>query len=162
MEATTMTIAVVGIGNELAADDGAGIDAVRRLRTLVADGRVRCAESQRGGMEILDHIEGCEHAFVVDAACSGVRPPGSVARSVMRAPFPRVTPPSLHTLGVDGVLSLGSQAGIRMPREVVFYTVEGADVETFGAGRTGAVSQALPALVEQMAREIRSLLPANQ
>jgi len=155
-------ITVIGIGNELAADDGAGIEVIRRLKSFFPDPRVQYVESQQGGMEILDHIEGCEHAFLVDAACSGQCPPGSIARSVMRAPFPRTTPPSLHTLGVDGVLSLGSMAGMQLPDEVVFYTVEAADVETFGAGRTQAVTSAVPTVAAQLEEEILSLLHAKQ
>ena len=154
-----MNVAVLGIGNELAADDGVGIHIARSLRPLIPDTRVRCLENQRGGMDILEQLEGFDQAFVIDAACSGLNPPGTISRFAIRAPFAQISSTSLHTLSLDAVLSLGALAGIHVPEQVILYTIEAADIETFGAGCTERIRAAIPEVLYRLTREVLSMLP---
>lgn len=154
-----MNIAVLGIGNEFAADDGVGIHVVRQLRAHFRDPRVRCLESGRGGMDILDHLEGCDRAFIVDAALSELHPPGTIRRDVLRTASPPHYRHTLHTISVDAVLSFGSLTGIRLPEEVVLYTIEAADIETFGAACSEDVQASIPEVVCRLNEEIFSALP---
>lgn len=154
-----MDVAVLGIGNELAADDGVGIHVVRQLQALFAEPRLHCLESERGGMDILDRLEGFDRAFIIDAACSGRHAPGTIAKSALRPVEPQGFHSSLHTLSVDAVLSLGSLAGFRLPDEVTLYTIEAADIETFGSGCTEAVRAAIPEVVSRVKADILSLCP---
>ena len=154
-----MNIAVLGVGNELAADDGVGVHIVRSLRSLIPDTHVSCLESQRGGMDILEQLEGFEQAFVIDAACSRLNPPGTISRFAIRAPFAQTSSTSLHTISLDAVLSLGALAGMHVPDQVILYTIEVADIETFGAGCTERVRAAMPEVLKRLKREILSILP---
>jgi len=154
-----MKVAVLGIGNEMVADDGVAIHTVRLLRSVVPDTRVYCLESERGGMDILDQLEGFERAFVIDASCSGLHPAGTINRYVIRAPFGQSSPPSLHTVSLNAVLALGSTTGLRLPEEVFIYTIEATDIETFGAGCTERVQRAIPEAVSRLKADILSILP---
>jgi hydrogenase maturation protease len=154
-----MNVAVLGIGNELAADDGVGIHVVRQLRSRLRDPRVHCLESERGGMDILDHLEGCDRGFIVDASWSGLYPPGTIRRDLLRSTAPPHCPHSLHTISVDAVLSLGSLTGLRLPDEVILYTIEAVDIETFGARCSEGVQASLPDVVSRLMEEIISILP---
>jgi len=154
-----MTTAIIGVGNLLVADDGVGIRVVRELRRMIDDPRVVCAESERGGLDLLDYLEGMDRGIVVDAAATGVHPPGSITRFTLRQPFIPGGCPSLHALSIDAVLSLGSSAGMPLPDEVILYAVEAADIESFGAGCTGDVEPAIPELVAMVQEDLRTFLP---
>lgn len=69
---------VVGLGNVLMGDDGAGVHLVRYLRSLGVDGEVRLVEGGTLGFDILDEIEGYERVILADAVDMG-REPGHVA-----------------------------------------------------------------------------------
>lgn len=62
---------VIGLGNTILGDDGAGIYTVRRLRTLLAaDGLippVDFAECSAGGLELLELMLGYQQIVIVDA-----------------------------------------------------------------------------------------------
>lgn len=154
-----MTATVLGIGNLLVADDGAGIRAVRSLCRTIADARVRCVESERGGLDILEHLEGVDRAIIIDAARTGTRPQGSITRITLARPFAPGCHPSLHALSIDAVLSLGSSAGVSLPDRVSLYLIEVADIESFGAGCTKKVASAIPRVAAMVREELRTFVP---
>ena len=152
-------VMIVGIGNDLVADDGVGLHAVRALRRTVTDPRVRCAESERGGLDLLELLNGADAAVIIDAARTGKRPPGCISTFALQKPFTPGTVPSLHALSIDAVLSLGAAAGAPLPGEVILFTVEAEDIESFGAGCTDRVGAAIPRVVTLVQDELRLLLP---
>ncbi|MGA9117585.1 MAG: hydrogenase maturation protease [Bacteroidota bacterium] len=154
-----MRIVVLGIGNPLVADDGVGIRVVARLRASLRDQRVGLVESQRGGLELLDHLEGWDRACIVDAAVTGTHPPGEVFRVTMQSPYRPVGFRSLHTLGLDAVLALGSIAGTTLPESVTMYAVEAADIESFGKPCTERVEAAIPVVTSRILSDLLESLP---
>ncbi len=154
-----MTIAVVGIGNVLAADDGAGIRVVEQFRRSMNDTRIRCAQTEEGGLDILGCLEGCDKAIIIDAAQTNARPAGSITSLTLHPPFTPASHCSLHPLGVDAVLAFGSMLGMRMPDEVTLYAIEGADVETFGGPCSREVSTAIPEVVALVRDQVHHYLP---
>lgn len=157
-----MTVTVVGIGNTLLADEGAGIEAVRRLEARLADRRVRCAVTERGGLDLLDQLEGSAAAIVVDTARTGRLPAGSITRHILRSAEGNPPVPSRHALSVDSALLLGVAAGLRLPAEVTLFAVEAADIETVGGECTPQVRKALPRLVTDLEDRLREILPDLQ
>ena len=154
-----MTVVVVGIGNTFAADDGVGIRILRDFQSLIADERVTCLECERGGLDLLDALAGFECAFILDAARTGSHPPGTILELTLRAPYLHECSPSLHTIGIGGVLALGETAGVDLPEEVTIYGVEAADIETFGSGCTPVVEAAIPGVVMRLHDKLATLVP---
>lgn len=152
-------IAVIGVGNLLVSDDGVGIRVLREFRGSVADTRVTCFECERGGLDLLDKLANFDRAIVIDAAMTDNHPQGTVLTFTLRKPFTLGTLPSLHTIDLDAVLAFGSVAGVKLPDEVTVYTVEAADIETFGAGCTPNVRSAIPDVVAQLKSQLLELLP---
>jgi hypothetical protein len=48
---------------------------------------------------------------------------------------------------------------MHVPDQVILYTIEVADIETFGAGCTERVQAAMPEVLKRLKREILSILP---
>jgi hydrogenase maturation protease len=157
-----MKVAILGIGNILASDDGVGIRVIRKVRNDIVDDRIVCFECERGGLDLLDLLANAEKSIVVDAARTGGREPGTVSSFVIRKPFSMPGLPSLHTMGLDAVLAFGTATGMRMPDEVIVYTVEAADIETFAGGCTPQVENAIPTVVAHVKDQIREFLLETQ
>jgi hypothetical protein len=95
----------------------------------------------------------------ISSTWSGLYPPGTIRRDLLRSTAPPHCPHSLHTISVDAVLSLGSLTGLRLPDEVILYTIEAVDIETFGARCSEGVQASLPDVVSRLMEEIISILP---
>ncbi len=159
MPAIQEQVGVVAVGNVFASDDGVGIRVLRRVRELVADERLRLIESERGGLDLLDCLEGLDAALVIDAGLGRVAPPGTVTSSDYSTPFAAARSPSLHTVDLTGLLAFGEATGMAMPGTVTLLSVEAGDIETFHEGCTPSVEKAIPGVVERVLREIQRFMP---
>ena len=157
--ASNTGVGIIGIGNLLASDDGIGIRAVREVSARLTDSRVRVVESERGGMDLLEHLAGLATAVIVDAALTGSRAPGEVTVFSMHSPFAPEACPSLHTIDLPGLLAFGEVMGMPLPHTVRVVTVEAQDIETFRESCTPAVEASLPEVVERILGEIRRAMP---
>jgi len=155
-------VGVIGVGNIFASDDGVGIRALRRFRASVEDERVALIESERGGMDLLDRLEGLDAALIVDAALTELKSPGEVTVFTIPAPFTPGACPSLHTIDLRGLLAFGEAAGMPLPHVVTVLSVEAEDIETFREECTGNVERAIPEVVGILVRELRRILPDLQ
>jgi hydrogenase maturation protease len=153
-----MRVLVIGIGNPIAGDDGVGIRAIAQLRKTISDERISLVESERGGLDLLDLLEGYSRALIIDAAWTGTKPPGTISSFSICRPFAVETLPSLHTIGLCTVLAFGTTMGINLPKEVTVYTVEARDIETFHEGCTPDVEGAIQDLTDMLVRELRRIL----
>ena len=152
-------IGLIGIGNTLATDDGAGIQSLGLLRDSLADDRIALVECERGGMALLELLEGFDAAILLDAAQTGYRVPGEVEVFSIRSPFTPGACPSLHTINLRGLLAFGEALGMALPREVTVVSVEARDIETFHEGCTREVEHALREMAEKAHEQIRRVLP---
>jgi len=144
--------AVIGIGNTLMGDDGAG---VRVLELLSVPKGVRIVELATGGMTLLHELEGLDRAIIADAADFGGKP-GEVrvfkpdeVKSIKTVGY------SLHDLDILKVLELAKGMGT-LPKEVFIVAVQPARLE-MGEGLSPEVEGALG----EMARAILDLLIVN-
>ena len=146
---------VLGIGNILLSDEGAGVLAVRHLEenyripshlTLVDGGTM--------GLEILPYLEGKTHLFIVDAVASG-QEPGSVCRKVLSDPgvfFRNKISP--HQLGISEVLGAATLTGC-LPSSIIFFGIEPKNLRA-GLSLSPEVEKGLPSLIKLLTEEIGS------
>jgi hydrogenase maturation protease len=72
---------IVGLGNEIAGDDGVGIHVARMLRhRLVETPGVDVVALPWAGLALLDVLRGRDRAAIVDCLTSGIHDPGTVVR----------------------------------------------------------------------------------
>jgi hydrogenase maturation protease len=151
-------LGVIGVGNTLVSDDGVGIRVIRRFGESAVDERVELIESEQGGMDLLDRLEGFDFVIIVDAASTGLKGPGEVEVSTLGAPFAVGESRSLHTINLRGLLAFGEAAGMAVPKRVTVLSIEAADIETFGEGCTEKVEGAIPGAVAMLEGEVRRVL----
>jgi hydrogenase maturation protease len=143
---------VIGVGNALRGDDGAGLAVADRVRARVPDD-VAVLEVEQEPTRLLEAWDGAEVAVVVDA-CSSGGAPGTIHRfDVGESPLPaRVFRSSTHAFGVGDAVEL-SRALDRLPARVVVYGIEGGEFGT-GAGLSSSVESAVEAVAEAIVRDL--------
>jgi hydrogenase maturation protease len=150
-----VAIKVLGLGNDLLADDGIGHLAVAALGPRLA-GRADVEATALHGLALLDLLTGYDAAVVLDAACTGARPVGTVYE-IDPATLARIESPSPHFAGFPEMLDLAARLGLRFPRKVRIIAVEVLDPWTVGGAMTPAVREALPELCDRAARAVAEL-----
>ena len=152
-ESTTRpTTLVLGLGNLVHADDGAGVHAVQGL---TADPRVPpgvvLLDGGTQGLGLLHHISGVERLLVIDAVDAG-EAPGTVLRFEGKALEGLPGKASVHSLGF-GDMMIALQLLGETPPEVVVLGVQPQSTE-WGAELTEPVAKALPRLIDNVVRQL--------
>jgi len=142
-------VLVLGIGNTLRRDDGAGPAVAERLAGQVPEGvEVRSLPGEATGL--MDAWAGRDHVIVIDAVASG-SPPGTLHRfAAADGPLPAAfSSLSSHGLGLAEAIEL-SRALRRLPRRLMVYGIEGEDFRA-GAGLSPSVEAVVGQVVVEVA-----------
>jgi hydrogenase maturation protease len=144
---------VIGAGNVVLSDDGAGVHAVRRLRARWAlPDDIEVVEGGTAGLLLLPHLADAERAILVDAMDAGDSP-GAIRRldgAAVALPFAtRWTP---HDTGLADLLGAAALAGV-LPEELVIVAVQIGST-ALGTEMTPAVAAALDPLVDTIAAQL--------
>jgi hydrogenase maturation protease len=157
-QAEPITTLVLGFGNPLWGDDGAGIEAVNMLAEREIPDGVRIEPAGQPGFGLATWLEetsmpSLQRLVLVDATRMGQAP------GVWR----RFTPEEVHLIARGGIVSLHeadlssglalSQALGLLPEEVLFYAVQPGSLDD-GPGLSPEVQEALPEMVEQLFLEL--------
>jgi hydrogenase maturation protease len=149
-------VLVIGVGNELRGDDGAGLVVVRRLAARARAVGLDVEEEQNDSTGLIERWRGRNAVVLVDAVVTEA--PGTVLRfDASQAPLPARPrgSSSTHAVAVYEAIELARVLG-GLPDRVVVYAVGGATFEA-GAGISPVVAAAVPALAEQVLAEAMSL-----
>ena len=150
-----MTTLVLGLGNVLCADDGAGIAALVMLqRGWLLPPEVAAVDGGTLGLSLLPLLEDADRVLIIDAILAD-GPPGTLVRlsgaEVPTAVHTRLSP---HQVGVADLLD-ALRLGGSDDEAPVLHGVVPASIELC-LQRSPAVAAALPALVERVVAELRS------
>jgi hydrogenase maturation protease len=149
----TQRVVVIGVGNALRGDDGAGLAVAEEVRARAAGALdVRVCEEEPS--RLLDALDGADAAFIVDAVSTGAAG-GSVHRfDAGSGAIPaRELRSSTHALGIAETLELARALG-RLPERTVVFGVEGLDFtahEGLTAAVADGVARAATAVLEEVA-----------
>lgn len=146
---------VIGLGNDLRGDDGAGLRVVRRLEGRVPE-TVRLVEAPADAVALLDLWEGADRVVLIDATQSGV-PAGTVAMVEVGSGredgrLVGETMMSSHAMGLADAVAL-ARALDRLPRRLRIYGIEAASL-VHGAPLSEAVARAADALADRLVAEL--------
>ncbi|WOP39116.1 hydrogenase maturation protease [Streptomyces sp. Li-HN-5-13] len=146
-------VVVIGVGNPLRGDDGAGPAVVEALRGRVPDGTALVV-SDGEPARMLDLWRGGDSVVVVEAIRAWPGRPGQLhTLTAAQAAGRTAGTASTHALGLGECLALAEALG-RLPRGLVVHAVEAAGTE-IGTGLSEAVRRALPALADRAAASVR-------
>jgi hydrogenase maturation protease len=146
---------ILGLGNDILADDAVGLRVVRGLRSELADQPdIELQETPEMGLVLLDYLTGYPAAFIVDSIQTGQAEPGFI-HELDASSLRQLTGGTPHFLGVGETLSLGGLLGLPMPGVVKIFAIEAQDPFTLSTRMTPALEAALPHLIESLARSAR-------
>jgi hydrogenase maturation protease len=152
-------VLVVGCGNLLRGDDGAGPECVRLLAAGGLPPGVTAIDAGTSGVDVVLRMRGASRVILVDACRSG-RPPGSLTSlsAAELAALPLEGPLDIHAFRwIDAVRLSRALGGSQPPSVVSARLVEGLAFAP-GAG----LSPPVAAAVARLAAELRAELLSEQ
>jgi hydrogenase maturation protease len=143
---------VIGIGNEMRGDDGAGPVVARRIGEANLP-RVKVHTLHGDGAAIMDAFDRAAAVFLIDAVSSG-SPPGTIHRIDAGS---RTLPTeffhySSHAFGLAEAVEMARVLG-RLPPATIVFGIEGGSFAS-GEGLTPAVAEAARNVAETLLREV--------
>lgn len=125
-----MNVLVLGIGNLLLQDEGAGVRAVEEFeKNYQIPAGVELLDGGTSGIELLQYIQGKDYLILLDVVKSGNQPGTLIRLEGDKVPALFQKKISPHQLGVSDLLAT-AQLIDGMPKRVVLFGVEPKSVET--------------------------------
>lgn len=153
----TAPYVIVGLGNEIASDDGVGIHVARALESKFTNRpEVEVVALPWAGFALLDVLRGRRRAALIDCLVTGTHPPGSVFRLDASGFAGSVRLNSFHDISYPTVMALGRRMGWEMPDDVAIWGVEAAVSEEFGE----TLSPEVAGSVDEVMREVTRFIDA--
>jgi len=145
---------VLGLGNPILSDDGAGIRVAQEIEKRLNDPQVTVSETNEAGLRLLDSIVGYNKVIIIDAIQTEKRQPGHIYR-MKPQDFSCNKYLSLpHQINLATSLELGDALDLSMPQEITIFAVEAKDTTTFSEKCTPEVEQAIPEVVKMVLKEL--------
>lgn len=151
-------LVIVGLGNEIASDDGVGIHAANALEDEFHDrDDVDVVALPWAGFALLDVLHGRSSAVLIDGLATGAHPPGTVVRIDEDDLAGSVRLNSFHDINYPTVMALGRSMGWVMPEHVAIWGVEMAITDEFGEVLTPEVADSVHTVVNEVSRFIDTM-----
>jgi hydrogenase maturation protease len=140
-------ILVLGIGNLLMGDEGAGVHAARLLEQESLGPDVTVVDGGTGGFHLLSYLQEYSKIIMIDACMDG-RPPGTLCTIKPRfaSDFPRTL--SAHDIGLRDLIESAALLGA-LP-EIFLITVSIAEIRSLEMQLSAPVAGSLPQIVSQV------------
>jgi hydrogenase maturation protease len=139
---------IIGIGNSLMTDDGAGIHVIEALQRCDLPDNIELMDGGTLGFTLLESVENADRLIVVDAANLGAAP-GAVQlfeNEAMDAYLSSCRRSSVHEVNLMDVMSAAKFRGT-MPRDYAMVGIQPAEVD-WGSEPTQAVARGVQEAVE--------------
>lgn len=149
-----LNVLVLGLGNILLSDEGAGIKAIKELqRRYDCSDAVEFIDGGTMGLELLPYFEGRSHVLIIDAVKTGSAPGTIIRIEDPPAYFSSKTSP--HQIGLADVLGIAAITG-DLPRNITLFGIEPKQLST-GLDLSAEVSRNLNRLVDTVAAELKAI-----
>ena len=149
---------ILGLGNPILSDDGVGIRVAQELKGRLNRPEITVEETSLAGLGVLDLLTGYDRVVLIDAIQTVGGQPGQIYRFGPEALSLTSHTASPHDTNFITALELGHKLGMALPRQIVIFAIEAADVTTFSEECTSEVRQAIPVCVEMILQELNGHL----
>jgi hydrogenase maturation protease len=149
-----LSVLVLGIGNLLLSDEGAGVKAVEELQNRYdCSDAVEIVDGGTSGSELLPYFEDRSHILIIDAVKTGNKPGAIVRIENPPAFFQKKLSP--HQIGLADVLGLAAITD-NLPRNITLFGIEPKKLST-GLDLSTEVARSLSRLVDMVVEELKSI-----
>lgn len=145
---------IIGCGNLVRKDDGAGPILIRKLWDKGVPDEIRLADGGTAGMDVIFQIGDARKLIIIDACSTGVEP-GTIFKipgeEVETLPLENI---NLHNFRWDHAIAMGKWL-LRdsFPEEVIVYLIEAEDL-SYGFGLTPKVEDGIDRLAQQIIKQV--------
>jgi hydrogenase maturation protease len=149
-----MKTLVLGIGNPILSDDGAGIKVAHEVANQLNSPQVTIAETSGAGLSLLDSIVGYDKVIIIDAIQTEEGNTGRIYRMGPEDFSLTKHFSSPHQINLVTALELGKMLNLAMPQKITIFAVEAKDVTNFSEKCTPEVEKAIPKVVKMVLEEL--------
>jgi hydrogenase maturation protease len=146
---------VLGLGNPILTDDGAGYHVATALKTGIEALDVDIHEASIAGLDFLDLLTGYDRAIIIDAIQTEKGTPGQIYRLETDALANTRHSGTPHDINLATALELGKRLGLPLPPYITLFAIEARDVVSFGEQCTPEVNKAISTCVEMVTGELK-------
>jgi hydrogenase maturation protease len=147
-----MSTRIIGLGNSILTDDGAGIYAAREVARRLADAGLHTGidilESEVAGFDLMEMMAGWEQIILIDSIQFDGLKPGTVIRIEPEDLRTSLRIRSVHQIDLPTVLELGRRMGLEMPANLTIFGIQVEDPFTFGETLTDAAERGMNEAVD--------------
>lgn len=145
---------ILGLGNPILSDDGAGPAVARELESRLDPREATIAEASLGGLNLLDLMVGYDRVIIIDAIKTEGGRAGQIYRLDPAALAATRYAASPHDVNLVTALELGKRLGLSLPQKIDIFAIEVDDTGTFSEACTPAVAAAIPACAAMITGEL--------
>ena len=153
-----MSIRIIGLGNSILTDDGAGIYAAREVGRRLAEAGLRSGvdilESEVAGFALMEMMAGWKQVILIDSIQFDGLEPGTVVRIEPDDLHTSLRIRSIHEIDLPTVLELGRRLGLEMPAKLTIFGIQAEDPFTFGESLTEAAERGKNEAVELVLKAV--------
>ena len=154
-----MKTLILGMGNPILSDDGAGIRVAQEVGEKLNDPQITVAETSGAGLSLLDSIVGYDKVIIIDSIQTKEGNTGQIYRMGPEDFSFTKHFSSPHQINLATALELGNVLDLAMPQKITIFAVEAKDITTFSEKCTPAVEQAIPKVVKMVLQELNAKHP---
>ena len=149
-----LNILILGIGNILLSDEGAGVKAVEELQNRYdCSDAVEIVDGGTVGFELLPYFENRSHILIIDAVKTGNKPGTIVRIDDPPAFFQKKVSP--HQIGLADVMGIAVITD-NMPQHIALFGIEPKELST-GLELSPEVAGNLSQLVDMVVDELKAI-----
>ena len=149
-----MKTLVLGLGNPILSDDGAGIRVAQEVGKQLNDPQITVSETSAAGLSLLDSIVGYDKVIIIDAIQTKKGQAGQIYRMKSEDFSFAKHFSSPHQTNLVTALELGKMLGLVMPQEITIFAVEAKDIASFSEKCTPEVERAIPKAIKMVLEEL--------
>jgi hydrogenase maturation protease len=149
-----MKTLVLGLGNPILSDDGAGIRVAQEVGKQLNDPQITVSETSAAGLSLLDSIVGYDKVIIIDAIQTKKGQAGQIYRMKSEDFSFAKHFSSPHQTNLVTALELGKMLGLVMPQKITIFAVEAKDIASFSEKCTPEVERAIPEAVKMVLEEL--------
>ena len=159
-----MKTIVLGIGNPILRDDGAGIHVAHQLKHYVTDQKVTIDEAYTGGMNLLDMMIGYDKAILIDTVNIADAKNGEVKRLTLHTSGNTCHSCNPHDVSLQEALGLAEKLGEKnIPKEIIVIGIVVKELPIqFGEQLSKNIQAAVPKAVEMTLHELKKIQPRRK
>lgn len=151
-------IKILGIGNPLFGDDGAGIFVVRKIKSFTSLNFLYDVEEvEYGGLRLIDFLHGYLIGIIIDTIHTGKFPQGHIHKMSIDDLVSSAHLLSFHDVNLKTIISFAKEIGISLPEQILIYAIEITPTYEFSENLSDPIKIAIDKCAEKILDDIEQL-----